>query len=104
MSNIMVNVGRFLALMSDVSKYSHRNEAAPLVDPTIASIVQKHQRITNTLIIHEITLTFFSLKTLERSYLYKMNSESLRDRRILDACISGIHYDPVNNTLDVQKQ
>lgn len=96
----------FSLLMSDMSKYSHRNEAAPLVDPAIASIVQKHQKELQNAIDYsrDYLLTFFSLKTLERSYLYKMNNQVVERPQNMWMRVSvGIHYDPVNNTLDVAK-
>jgi len=96
----------FAQLMLDMSIYTYRNAKAPLIDANVAAAVQTHQPALQAAIDYQrdYLLTFFSIKTLERSYLYKMDDRIVeRPQHMWMRVAVGIHYDPITNVLDVEK-
>lgn len=96
----------FAQLMQNMSTYTHREAAAPLVDPTIAAAIAIHKEKIHQAIDYQrdYLLTFFSIKTLKRSYLYKMRDEIVeRPQHMWMRVACGIHTDPETHNLDVDK-
>lgn len=98
--------GNFAQSMLEMSQYTYRNANAPLIDANVAAAVQQHQVTLQAAIDYQrdYLLTFFSIKTLERSYLYKMDDCIVeRPQHMWMRVAVGIHYNPDTNTLDVEK-
>ena len=96
----------FAQLMQDMSTYKHREAAAPLVDPAIAAAIATHKDKIHQAIDYQrdYLLTFFSIKTLERSYLYKMRDNIVeRPQHMWMRVACGVHTDPETHDLDVDK-
>ena len=96
----------FAQLMLDMSTYTYRSANAPLIDGNVAAAVQTHRTALQAAIDYQrdYLLTFFSIKTLERSYLYKMDERIVeRPQHMWMRVAVGIHYDPTTNELDVEK-
>ena len=58
----------------------HTEEAAPLISDTLKDLISEHGERLNAAIVYDrdFDYDFFGFKTLERSYLLKMNGEVVR--------------------------
>ena len=76
---------------------------ASLIDKTIYKIVSEHAATLDNAIVHErdFSYDFFGFKTLERSYLLKINGKIVeRPQYMLMRVALGIHGDNLNAVLD----
>jgi ribonucleoside-diphosphate reductase alpha chain len=78
------------------------NEAAPLIADDVYEIIQKNKDILNSSIIYDrdFKYDFFGYKTLERSYLLKINGEiAERPQHMLMRVSVGIHKENIEQAI-----
>lgn len=95
----------FSETMTDLYNYvdPKTGEAAGLISETTYQVIQKHQeRIdANVLYNRDYTFDYFGFKTLERSYLLKMNGEIVeRPQHLFMRVAIGIHGDDIDAALE----
>ncbi|RMG79120.1 MAG: ribonucleoside-diphosphate reductase subunit alpha [Bacteroidetes bacterium] len=78
------------------------NESAPLIADDIYEIVQANSEILDSTIIHDrdFGYDYFGFKTLERSYLLKINGKIVeRPQHMLMRVALGIHKDDIESVI-----
>ncbi|XP_078481130.1 ribonucleoside-diphosphate reductase large subunit [Ciona intestinalis] len=95
----------FSAVMQDLFDYVNpRNgKHSPLISKRTQDIITKHKEKLNSAIIYDrdFSYNFFGFKTLERSYLLKLNGKvAERPQHMLMRVAIGIHQDDIESVLE----
>ena len=104
-SNLHKNTKKsFSDTMTDLYNYVNprTGKDAPLLSDEVYDIIQKHKDVLDSSIIYnrDFGYDFFGFKTLERSYLLKLNGEIVeRPQHMLMRVSVGIHMDDIDNVL-----
>ena len=94
----------FSDTMTDLYNYVNprTGKDAPLLSDEVYEVIQKHKEVLDSSIIYnrDFGYDFFGFKTLERSYLLKLNGEIVeRPQHMLMRVSVGIHMDDIDNVL-----
>ena len=94
----------FSDTMTDLYNYVNprTGKDAPLLSDEVYKVIQKHKEVLDSSIIYnrDFGYDFFGFKTLERSYLLKLNGEIVeRPQHMLMRVSVGIHMDDIDNVL-----
>ena len=79
------------------------NEKAPLISDEVYSVIKKNSDVLDSTIIYDrdFRYDFFGFKTLERSYLLKLNGEvAERPQQMLMRVAIGIHTDDIDSAIE----
>jgi ribonucleoside-diphosphate reductase alpha chain len=105
-SNLHKNTDKsFSATMAMLQKYidPKTNDPAPLLSDEIAAIIEKHADRLDSAIIYDRDYNFdyFGFKTLERSYLLKMDGQIVeRPQHMLMRVAVGIHGEDIDASVE----
>jgi len=105
-SNLHKNTKKsFSDTMTDLYKYVNprTGKDAPLLSDEVYNIIQKHKDVLDSSIIYnrDFGYDFFGFKTLERSYLLKLNGEIVeRPQHMLMRVSVGIHMEDIDAVLE----
>ncbi len=105
-SNLHKNTKKsFSETMTDLYKYVNprTGKDAPLLSDEVYNIIQKNKEVLDSSIIYnrDFGYDFFGFKTLERSYLLKLNGEIVeRPQHMLMRVSVGIHMDDIDSVLE----
>ena len=94
----------FSETMTDLYNYVNprTEKKAPLLSDEVYEIIQKNKEVLDSSIIYnrDFGYDFFGFKTLERSYLLKLNGEIVeRPQQMLMRVSVGIHMDDIDSVL-----
>ncbi|KAH7724338.1 hypothetical protein AAVH_08040 [Aphelenchoides avenae] len=95
----------FSAVMNDLHNFHHpkTGKHTPMISPEIQKIVADNAHKLNSAIIHDrdFDYSYFGFKTLERSYLLKINGKVIeRPQHMLMRVSLGIHHDDIDAVID----
>uniref|UniRef100_A0A7E4VXX6 Ribonucleoside-diphosphate reductase n=1 Tax=Panagrellus redivivus TaxID=6233 RepID=A0A7E4VXX6_PANRE len=95
----------FSEVMQDLYDYTHPKTGlhSPLVSKETLDIVLKHADRLNSSIIYDrdYAYSYFGFKTLERSYLIKMNGKTVeRPQHLLMRVAVGIHGEDIDSAIE----
>ena len=94
-------------LVHNLRNYIHpkTGETAPLVSQEVVDVVEKHEEVIQAALDERAeTYDFFAFKTLEKSYLLKMNgSVAERPHQLLMRVSIGIHGDDIDKILETYR-
>ena len=105
-SNLHKNTKKsFSDTMTDLYEYVNprTGKDAPLLSDEVYNIIQKHKDVLDSSIIYnrDFGYDFFGFKTLERSYLLKLNGEIVeRPQHMLMRVSVGIHMEDIDAVLE----
>ena len=105
-SNLHKNTKKsFSETMTDLYKYVNprTGKDAPLLSDEVYNIIQKNKEVLDSSIIYnrDFGYDFFGFKTLERSYLLKLNGEIVeRPQHMLMRVSVGIHMEDIDSALE----
>ena len=105
-SNLHKNTKKsFTETIKDLYNYvdPKNNEKAPLISEEVFQIVQKNSELLDSTIIYDrdFRYDFFGFKTLERSYLLKLNGKiTERPQQMLMRVAVGIHKDDMDAVIE----
>lgn len=105
-SNLHKNTKKtFSEVMTDLFKYVNprTGKKAPLLSDEVYQAVQEHKEILDSTIIYnrDFNYDYFGFKTLERSYLLKLNGKiAERPQHMLMRVSIGIHYKDIQAALE----
>ena len=105
-SNLHKNTKKsFSDTMTDLYTYVNprTGKDAPLLSDEVYNIIQKNKEVLDSSIIYnrDFGYDFFGFKTLERSYLLKLNGEIVeRPQHMLMRVSVGIHMDDIDSILE----
>lgn len=105
-SNLHKNTKKsFSETMTDLYKYVNprTGKDAPLLSDEVYNIIQKNKEVLDSSIIYnrDFGYDFFGFKTLERSYLLKLNGEIVeRPQHMLMRVSVGIHMEDIDSVLE----
>ncbi len=105
-SNLHKNTKKsFSETMTDLYKYVNprTGKDAPLLSDEVYNIIQKNKEVLDSSIIYnrDFGYDFFGFKTLERSYLLKLNGEIVeRPQHMLMRVSVGIHMEDIDSILE----
>ena len=105
-SNLHKNTKKsFSETMTDLYKYVNprTGKDAPLLSDEVYNIIQKNKEVLDSSIIYnrDFGYDFFGFKTLERSYLLKLNGEIVeRPQHMLMRVSVGIHMEDIESVLE----
>lgn len=105
-SNLHKNTKKsFSETMTDLYKYVNprTGKDAPLLSDEVYNIIQKNKEVLDSSIIYnrDFGYDFFGFKTLERSYLLKLNGEIVeRPQHMLMRVSIGIHMEDIDSVLE----
>ena len=105
-SNLHKNTKKsFSETMTDMYKYVNprTGKDAPLLSDEVYNIIQKNKEALDSSIIYnrDFGYDFFGFKTLERSYLLKLNGEIVeRPQHMLMRVSVGIHMEDIDSVLE----
>ena len=105
-SNLHKNTKKsFSETMTDLYKYVNprTGKDAPLLSDEVYNIIQKNKEALDSSIIYnrDFGYDFFGFKTLERSYLLKLNGEIVeRPQHMLMRVSVGIHMEDIDSVLE----
>jgi ribonucleoside-diphosphate reductase alpha chain len=105
-SNLHKNTKKsFSETMTDLYQYVNprTGKDAPLLSDEVYNIIQKNKEILDSSIIYnrDFGYDFFGFKTLERSYLLKLNGEIVeRPQHMLMRVSVGIHMEDIDSVLE----
>ena len=105
-SNLHKNTKKsFSDTMTDLYQYVNprTGKDAPLLSDEVYDIIQKNKDVLDSSIIYnrDFGYDFFGFKTLERSYLLKLNGEIVeRPQHMLMRVSVGIHMDDIDSVLE----
>lgn len=96
---------QFSLVMSDLYHYVNpiNNTPAPMVSKEIYEIVMKHADELNSAIVYDrdFNYNFFGFKTLERSYLLRINGKvAERPQHLLMRVAVGIHGENIDKAIE----
>ena len=105
-SNLHKNTKKsFSDTMTDLYQYVNprTGKDAPLLSDEVYNIIQKNKEVLDSSIIYnrDFGYDFFGFKTLERSYLLKLNGEIVeRPQHMLMRVSVGIHMEDIDSVLE----
>ena len=105
-SNLHKNTKKsFSETVKDLYEYidPKTNEKAPLISDEVYSVIKKNADVLDSTIIYDrdFRYDFFGFKTLERSYLLKLNGEvAERPQQMLMRVAIGIHTDDIDSAVE----
>ena len=105
-SNLHKNTKKsFSETMTDLYQYVNprTGKDAPLLSDEVYNIIQKNKDVLDSSIIYnrDFGYDFFGFKTLERSYLLKLNGEIVeRPQHMLMRVSVGIHMEDIDSVLE----
>ena len=105
-SNLHKNTKKpFSETMTDLYQYVNprTGKDAPLLSDEVYNIIQKNKEVLDSSIIYnrDFGYDFFGFKTLERSYLLKLNGEIVeRPQHMLMRVSVGIHMEDIDSVLE----
>ena len=105
-SNLHKNTKKsFTETIKDLYNYvdPKNNEKAPLISKEVFQIIQKNSELLDSTIIYDrdFRYDFFGFKTLERSYLLKLNGKiTERPQQMLMRVAVGIHKDDIDAVIE----
>ena len=105
-SNLHKNTKKsFSETVKDLYEYvdPKTNEKAPLISDEVYSVIMKNADVLDSTIIYDrdFRYDFFGFKTLERSYLLKLNGEvAERPQQMLMRVAMGIHTDDIDAAIE----
>src|SRR3989338_7439851 len=105
-SNLHKNTKKsFSATMADLYNYvdPRTGKKAPLIAEDVYKVIQKNANLLDSTIIYDrdFGYDYFGFKTLERSYLLKINGEVVeRPQHMLMRVAVGIHKEDVNSAIE----
>jgi ribonucleoside-diphosphate reductase alpha chain len=105
-SNLHKNTKKsFSDTMTDLYEYVNprTGKDAPLLSDEVYNIIQKNKEILDSSIIYnrDFGYDFFGFKTLERSYLLKLNGEIVeRPQHMLMRVSIGIHMEDIDSVIE----
>ena len=105
-SNLHKNTKKsFSETVKDLYEYidPKTNEKAPLISDEVYSVIMKNADVLDSTIIYDrdFRYDFFGFKTLERSYLLKLNGEvAERPQQMLMRVAMGIHTDDIDAAVE----
>ena len=105
-SNLHKNTKKsFSETVKDLYEYidPKTNEKAPLISDEVYSVIMKNADVLDSTIIYDrdFRYDFFGFKTLERSYLLKLNGEvAERPQQMLMRVAMGIHTDNIDAAIE----
>ena len=105
-SNLHKNTKKsFSETVKDLYEYidPKTNEKAPLISDEVYSVIKKNADVLDSTIIYDrdFRYDFFGFKTLERSYLLKLNGEvAERPQQMLMRVAIGIHTDDIDSAIE----
>ena len=105
-SNLHKNTKKsFTETIKDLYNYvdPKNNEKAPLISEEVFQIIQKNSELLDSTIIYDrdFRYDFFGFKTLERSYLLKLNGKiTERPQQMLMRVAVGIHKDDIDAVIE----
>ena len=105
-SNLHKNTKKsFSETVKDLYEYidPKTNEKAPLISDEVYSVIKKNSDVLDSTIIYDrdFRYDFFGFKTLERSYLLKLNGEvAERPQQMLMRVAIGIHTDDIDSAVE----
>lgn len=105
-SNLHKNTNKsFSETMSEMYNYVNprTNQAAPLLSDEVHEVIQKNAEFLNSHIIYnrDFNYDYFGFKTLERSYLLKINGKIVeRPQHMLMRVSVGIHLDDLEAVIE----
>ena len=105
-SNLHKNTKKsFSETVKDLYEYidPKTNEKAPLISDEVYSVIMKNADVLDSTIIYDrdFRYDFFGFKTLERSYLLKLNGEVVeRPQQMLMRVAMGIHTDDIDAAIE----
>ena len=96
---------QFSMIISDLYHYVNpkNNKAAPMISKHIYEIVMKHADELNSAIVYDrdFNYNFFGFKTLERSYLLRINGQvAERPQHLLMRVSVGIHGEDIEKAIE----
>ena len=97
----------FTDVMQDLYNCHHAatNKHKPMISKEILDIVMANADKLNSAIVYDrdFAYTYFGFKTLERSYLLKMNGRVIeRPQHMLMRVAVGIHKDDIQSVIEVK--
>ena len=105
-SNLHKNTKKsFSETVKDLYEYidPKTNEKAPLISDEVYRVIKKNADVLDSTIIYDrdFRYDFFGFKTLERSYLLKLNGEvAERPQQMLMRVAIGIHTDDIDSAIE----
>lgn len=95
----------FSKVMEDLYAYINPKtlKHSPMISENTLNIIRKHQDLLNSAIIYDrdFNYNYFGFKTLERSYLLKINNQiAERPQHMLMRVAVGIHGDDVESCIE----
>ena len=105
-SNLHKNTKKsFSETVKDLYEYidPKTNDKAPLISDEVYSVIMKNADVLDSTIIYDrdFRYDFFGFKTLERSYLLKLNGEvAERPQQMLMRVAMGIHTDDIDAAIE----
>jgi len=104
-SNLHKNTKNFSDVMKDLHEYVNprTNEKAPLLSDEVYKVIQDNKELLDSRIIYsrDFNYDYFGFKTLERSYLLKLDGEiAERPQHMLMRVSIGIHIDDLDAALE----
>ncbi len=105
-SNLHKNTKKsFSETVKDLYEYidPKTNDKAPLISDEVYSVIKKNADVLDSTIIYDrdFRYDFFGFKTLERSYLLKLNGEvAERPQQMLMRVAIGIHTDDIDSAIE----
>lgn len=105
-SNLHKNTKKlFSATMADLYNYidSRTGKKAPLISEDVYSVIEKNAELLDSTIIYDrdFGYDYFGFKTLERSYLLKVNGKVVeRPQHMLMRVAVGIHKEDVSSAIE----
>ena len=105
-SNLHKNTKKsFSDTVKDLYEYSDpkTNEKASLISDEVYSLIMKNSDVLDSTIIYDrdFRYDFFGFKTLERSYLLKLNGQVVeRPQQMLMRVAMGIHKDDIDSAIE----
>ncbi|KAH7715055.1 hypothetical protein AAVH_17586 [Aphelenchoides avenae] len=99
----------FSAVMSNLYNSHHpkTGKHSPMISPQIHKIITDNAKKLNSVIIYDrdFEYTYFGFKTLERSYLLKINGKVVeRPQHMLMRVSLGIHHDDIDAVIDTYEK
>jgi ribonucleoside-diphosphate reductase subunit M1 len=96
---------QFSSVISDLYYYVNpkNNKAAPMISKGTYEIVMKHAEELNSAIVYDrdFNYQFFGFKTLERSYLLRLNGKvAERPQHMIMRVAVGIHGEDIEKTIE----
>lgn len=96
---------QFSQVISDLYNYTNpkNNRFSPMISEDVYNIVQKHAEELDSAILYErdFNYNFFGFKTLERSYLLKLNGKiAERPQHMIMRVAVGIHGEDIQSAIE----